>query len=163
MLGAPRRFYDDPRLPRKRRAKKLPYRPPVFDENGKLVSVPAHFKEKTARQRPDLNRTPERRPDLERRPEISGIPERRPEISGIPERRPEISGIPERRPEISRTPERRPEPSRIPENRLSPPPRYSERFGRAPTNYYRTSPRSAGIQNSHRSVGWFIVDFELYV
>ena len=143
MLGAPRRFYDDPRLPRKRRAKKLPYRPPVFDENGKLVSVPAHFKEKTARQRPDLNRTPERRPDLERRPEISGIPERRPEISGIPERRPEIS--------------------RTPENRLSPPPRYSERFGRAPTNYYRTSPRSAGIQNSHRSVGWFIVDFELYV
>ena len=143
MLGAPRRFYDDPRLPRKRRAKKLPYRPPVFDENGKLVSAPAHFKEKTARERPEPSKIPERRPDLERRPEINRTPERRSEIN--------------------RTPERRPELNRIPENRLSPPPRYSERFGRAPANYYRTSPRSAGIQNSLRSVGWFIVDFVLYV
>ena len=52
MLGAPRRFHDEPRLPRKRRTpKKLPYRPPAFDRNGKLASSPAHFNHEAAKQR----------------------------------------------------------------------------------------------------------------
>ena len=52
MLGAPRRFHDEPRLPRKRRTpKKLPYRPPAFDRNGKLASLPAHFNHEAAKQR----------------------------------------------------------------------------------------------------------------
>ncbi|XP_063680722.1 uncharacterized protein LOC134816000 isoform X2 [Bolinopsis microptera] len=52
MLGAPRRFHDEPRLPRKRRtSKKLPYRPPAFDRNGKLDSSQAHFNHAAAKQR----------------------------------------------------------------------------------------------------------------